>query len=319
MSQTPIQPLSVGNVVSSALVLYRSNLKSYLGVAFRVTLWTLIPFLTQLLIGQIQGQISSSVLRLISIALLALVFYSQAKADTNLAVIARLAFGELINQPETVKSVSDNLNSRKWKFFWTAFSVSLRLMLAFIGLCLVFIFSVFLLTGLVTIIPQIFANSPIIAIIAYLIIALLYIVLFVGVFTGIFWFIARFFIAELPLAVEPNVGIDRAVERSWELTKGSAFRIVLILSVAYLIATPINTIASIPIGFIFPSFQQIYSSPLEYERSLSNAFILAIILIMIANTFLIPFWQSIKAVIYYDLRSRKEGLDLQLRDRPLEM
>jgi hypothetical protein len=29
---------------------------------------------------------------------------------------------------------------------------------------------------------------------------------------------------------------------------------------------------------------------------------------------LIPFWQSIKAVIYYDLLTRKEGLGLELRD-----
>jgi hypothetical protein len=27
-----------------------------------------------------------------------------------------------------------------------------------------------------------------------------------------------------------------------------------------------------------------------------------------------PFWQSIKAVIYYDLLSRKEGLGIELRD-----
>jgi len=29
----------------------------------------------------------------------------------------------------------------------------------------------------------------------------------------------------------------------------------------------------------------------------------------------LPFWQAIKAIIYYDLRSRKEGLGLQMRDR----
>ena len=28
----------------------------------------------------------------------------------------------------------------------------------------------------------------------------------------------------------------------------------------------------------------------------------------------LPFWQAIKAVIYYDLRSRREGLGLKLRD-----
>jgi hypothetical protein len=30
---------------------------------------------------------------------------------------------------------------------------------------------------------------------------------------------------------------------------------------------------------------------------------------------ILPLWQIIKAVIYYDLRGRREGLGLQLRDR----
>lgn len=29
---------------------------------------------------------------------------------------------------------------------------------------------------------------------------------------------------------------------------------------------------------------------------------------------ILPFWQTVKAVVYYDLRSRHEGLGLQLRD-----
>ena len=320
MSQIPIQPLSVGNVVSSALVLYRSHLKSYLGVAFQVTLWTLIPSFAQLAIGQIQGKINEGVALLIGIAWLVLDFYCVAKAYTNSALIARLAFGELISQPETVNSASDSLNSRMWKFLWSKFLVGLLLTLGFIGIYIAFLLSVLLLTSLSTVIARSVSSSyPILAVIVYLISDLLDIAVFVGFLAGILWFIARFFITELPLAVESNVGITRTIGRSWELTKGSAFRIVLILSVAGLIVTPFLTIALIPIAFIFPSFQQIVSSPEEYIRSLTPMFTVAALLITIANTFLIPFWQTIKAVVYYDLRSRKEGLDLQLRDRPLEM
>ncbi|WP_293043893.1 hypothetical protein [Moorena sp. SIO1F2] len=31
-----------------------------------------------------------------------------------------------------------------------------------------------------------------------------------------------------------------------------------------------------------------------------------------SGALLVPFWQAIKSVIYYDLCSRKEGIDLQL-------
>ncbi len=33
--------------------------------------------------------------------------------------------------------------------------------------------------------------------------------------------------------------------------------------------------------------------------------------------FLLPFWQTIKAVIYYDLRTRREGMGLELRKREI--
>jgi hypothetical protein len=32
---------------------------------------------------------------------------------------------------------------------------------------------------------------------------------------------------------------------------------------------------------------------------------------------IVPFWQTVKAVVYYDLRSRREGLGLQLRDHDI--
>ncbi|MCL1466624.1 DUF975 family protein [Argonema galeatum] len=319
---SPIRPLSVGNVVSSALVLYRSHFKSYLGVAFRATLWSLLPSFTQLLIGQLQGRIDPSVAVLIRLPWLALNIFCVAKASTNIALISRLAFGELISKPETVKSAGDNLNSRKWKFLWSAFLVGLLMVGAFIALYIAFLLSVLLVAGLSTFIGRIVTNSyPILALIVYLIAGLLYIAVFVGFFAGILWFVARFFISELPLAVETNVGITRTIGRSWELTKGAAFRIVLILSVAYLIVTPFIALALTPIALIFPSIpiSSIASSPEEFLRSFSSLITVAILLITLANTFILPFWQTIKAVIYYDLRSRKEGLDLQLRDRPLEM
>jgi hypothetical protein len=33
------------------------------------------------------------------------------------------------------------------------------------------------------------------------------------------------------------------------------------------------------------------------------------------TVFTMPFWQTIKAVIYYDLRTRREGMGLELRER----
>ncbi|NEP04181.1 MAG: hypothetical protein F6K25_02025 [Okeania sp. SIO2G4] len=48
MSQNPItltKLLSVGNIVSASIRIYRDNFKSYFGIAIRATLWFLLPFL----------------------------------------------------------------------------------------------------------------------------------------------------------------------------------------------------------------------------------------------------------------------------------
>jgi hypothetical protein len=46
-------------------------------------------------------------------------------------------------------------------------------------------------------------------------------------------------------------------------------------------------------------------------------FLLILALSFLSGAVIVPFWQTIKAVIYYDLRSRREGLGLKLRDRDI--
>jgi hypothetical protein len=41
-----------------------------------------------------------------------------------------------------------------------------------------------------------------------------------------------------------------------------------------------------------------------------------IVIMLFLNIAVIPFWQTVKTVIYYDLRSRREGLGLELSDQP---
>jgi hypothetical protein len=44
------------------------------------------------------------------------------------------------------------------------------------------------------------------------------------------------------------------------------------------------------------------------------SFMVGYVLGLVSGAVFLPFWQAIKAVIYYDLRSRREGLGLQMRD-----
>jgi MFS family permease len=276
-SPNPMQPLSVGNVVSAGLRLYRSHLKSYFQLALKAYLWILVPV------------------------------YGWAKFYTLRALISRLAFSELVNQPESVEAASRYVNSKLWKFLITAL---LMLLLGVgIGICFVILVAIFtgIFAGLAGIIKG--GNTAV-----SLILILLGIIVATALTVGFFWLLTRFFIVEVPLAIEDNVDAASTISRSWELTKGHVGRILSISFVAYLITLPII----IAIQVVRSISQAVFSLLLGHSAAYGLLFSLLVLgLIILSGAVMLPFWQAIKAVIYYDMRSRREGLGLTLRDRSI--
>lgn len=267
MSQSSIRPLSVGNVVTTGLVMYRSNLKTYLKLSIFAYLWVLLPI------------------------------YGWAKFCAINGLIARLAYCELINKPETVSAARDRTDSRLWSFLAVGLGVGLRLLGIYILWYLALIAAAILpITVLGT------QGGIFVTVIAALI------VLIAGIIV-IIRFYSRWFVAELPLAVEENVATgSQSIDRSWDLTKDVANRIQYIIVVAILVTIPIQIVT----GFI-PSIFQIRTVP--GTSAYATIQLISFFLSLLGGAIIMPFWQAIKAVIYYDLRSRKEGLDLRLRDR----
>ncbi|WP_202218637.1 hypothetical protein [Okeania sp. KiyG1] len=145
--------LSVGNIVSASIRIYRDNFKSYCGVAIRATLWFLLPFLAIIPIPIIlvdDRANNSSFLLLIPVWLLLFAFCT-TKSIVNRAIIGKLVFGVLANKLETVRETRRTLAPKLWNF-----------LLAFLGLFLigigvafvVFVFIVFFL--LLSVLLQIF-------------------------------------------------------------------------------------------------------------------------------------------------------------------
>ena len=276
-SPSSIQPLNLGNVVSAGLRLYRSHVKLYLTLAFTAYAWVFVPI------------------------------YGWAKCVSTLAIISRLAFGELVNQPESVETSRRFVNQRLWQFLimglvMFAIGVGLLIPLAiFLG-----IFTAFVVTS------SIGGNTPNPGVI--LVIALLAIILIPVFFLVVLWIQARFSVVELPLVIEDNVDGLSTISRSWELTKGHVWRIVGILFVSGLITIPIQLPFTITNSVIQGNLQPLVKNNPSYALL---SFFISLIINLLSATLVVPFWQSIKAVIYYDLRSRREGLGLQLRDREI--
>lgn len=274
-SPNPIQPLNVGSVVSAGMRLYRSHLKKYFLIALKAYAWLLVPI------------------------------YGWVKFYALSALISRLAFGELVNQPESVSSGQRFVNSRLWGFF-----INMILMFAIsIGIAILFILIASLLMGISAVLlgglqAGNIANT--------IILILIVLVVLIITFTGILWIGTRFYLVDVPLAIEDNVNGSSTINRSWELTKGNIFRILLISLIGFLITIPIQFIIQI----ITTIIQLIFTTLLKEDILSSSiiSFVLTFGLSFVGGALILPFLQTVKAVVYYDLRSRREGLGLQLRD-----
>jgi hypothetical protein len=263
-------PLSVGNVVSASLRIYRDHFKSYFGLAFVANLWLLAPII------------------------------GWAKYSAIAALISRLAFGEVREMPETVSDARREVNPRKWSFLWAG----ILTFLIYIGVSLVGGIAMAILGGgAAAIFGQ---NSPIVAVLLVVVAVIAFFIIYIRL-------LSRLLIVELPLAIENNIGASSAIARSWELTKGSVGRIQWIVFVGILVSLPITIVVQ-----ILATILQVVLSAVLGEKSgifYLVYYLLTLPLSLGSSALVTPFWQAMKAIIYYDLRSRKEGLGLQMRDR----
>jgi hypothetical protein len=266
-----MNPLSVGNVVSAGLRIYRDNFKKYFKLAFFGYLWIFVPV------------------------------YGWAKYSAMMGLISRLAFKEVSEQPEAVKEAQRHIKPKMWDLFAAGLLVSLILMGALI--------SYFIVVGIALgVIAAIFGgetNDAATGIIILLTVAAVLLFIF-----GFIWLISRLFVVELPLAVEENVSATSTIGRSWQLTQSSVGRIQLVVFLAFLISAPIAILINIASAIL----QLAIGAGLENTPGLAAlGGLLYIVLIIAGGALMIPFWQAIKAVVYYDLRVRREGMGIDLR------
>lgn len=253
LTQPPTGPLSVGNVVSAGLRIYRDRFRPYFVLALRAYFWILVPV------------------------------YGWAKFSSLSGQISRLAYTEVIEQPESVRDAYRQTNPQKWTFLLAGFLVGFIAFFTALGLGIVF--------GLTALIFIGFLLVP------------LYIFIYI-------WVYSRISIAELPIAVEEGINAREAVARSWKLTKGSVLRLMGVYSIAFLITLPL----SIVIQIVSTVIQILYAQIAPQDSAVLGILFFLIILAISfgSGALILPFWQAIKAVIYYDLRTRREGIDLKV-------
>lgn len=315
-SPNPIQPLSVGDVVTTGFRLYGAQAKPFLLISLIATLWMFVPIVVAFAIALFYVTVQNyyPLLGLLVPAWIVLLLYCWAKYLANAALISRLSFKDLINQPESLSDARRYTRSRVWSFLLVAVVVSL----IFTGIIFAFYLAAIVLgvigfaafggfSGLATGNPN--AGSAII-------IGLLFILVFIAAILLLLWLKARLYAVEVPLAVEPETTALQSIGRFWELTKGNVWRIVLVLLITACILLPIQLIAQ-----FLGTAARIFVTAIAPQESASVAALQVLTLLLtsmmglILGIALLPLWQAIKAAIYFDLRNRREGLGLELRDR----
>jgi len=296
-------PLNPGNVVSAALRMYRDRFKAYIGLSLLSVLWIALPvFVISAITAFIAFAAAPSAAGWALWALLVIVAiaYCWAKCAMYSGIMARISFKQLVNEPETVREAKKAVQPKMWSFLWLGLLLMLIFIVAYIviGLGVVIVGGVFgALLG--TLLSAVIGDTG-----AILATILTFIIVGLGLIFGLLWALSRVFIAEVPLAIEPQLGASDSIGRSWQLTAKSVLRIQFVVLAAYLITLPVLLVSLIP---------QLFQLTLEPgSPAYALVALLSLVVSLFLNIMVLPFWQAVKGVLYYDLRSRREGLDLSM-------
>lgn len=316
-SRLQTRPLSPGDVVSTSFRIYRSQFKLYVGLALRGNLLLVGYWLGAIVLAMVFSLLGMAVqnrpglILLLVLASLApvslLVSQGLMQLIWHMALISRLAYGELQGEQETPAAAKTALRPLRWRLLRSSILTTVILLL--LNWVISAAGNIFLL--LIRFNDRI---DPEFAWIGFLILG--------GVEISLYSYLAaQYFIPELPLSLEPNLTAAQAIQRSAHLSHGSLGRILMVVSIAFIVTLPLYSLVSLPpmlglvaiIPFVNGDNADLIQNAL-LTRFLPGV-LLGGLLFLGINIVATGFWQATKAVVYHDLRLRREGSDLHLPQR----
>ena len=138
--------------------------------------------------------------------------------------------------------------------------------------------------------------------VAYIVIVIITIPGFILLLIPGIWLTIKLCMA-FPAVIFERAGPFRSIGRSWKLTKNNWWRVFGTLVVVFLIAMVVNFALAAVLGIVAAGSDSI--SEVAYA-------VLNTIITLLTYMLTYPLWAAVMTVIYYDLRVRNEGFDLQL-------
>ncbi|MGB7415959.1 MAG: RDD family protein [Thermosynechococcaceae cyanobacterium] len=302
LNQT-LPTLSEGNIVTIAAKMFMARGGTYFVASLLAHLWMYLAVFGVIIVLAIVGVITffannnnlPSVIGIVSVGLIfatPLIAFVWGRYLAAGGFVSRLIFNHLTHRDEPKETTREQTYPRVWAYFWSSICDGLFLAVIYGAIAAVLYVLWISLFPLLTLLWATLNDPRQSAFVSIsLLLSSLVGILIIGLI--IYYFTARLWFFDTILAIEERVGPLEAVLRSWQLTRNQGFKVMTVLFIATVVTAPPVIMASL-INYVVP---------------------LASILLSVV---VFPFWQAIKAVQYYDLGHRNEGLTFNLNLPPAQ-
>jgi MFS family permease len=144
--------------------------------------------------------------------------------------------------------------------------------------------------------------------------ALISVPLVIGLILALIWIYIRVMVAPAAIVIE-ELGVMAGIRRSWHLTRNNWWRILGITLVVAVMIGIIGQIVLMPLSLLsggLTTFLSPHGGDEEAQAVAVAALIASTIISVLIGAVGYAFQTSVMALIYMDLRMRKDGLDLML-------
>lgn len=268
-----MEQLTIGNIVTVSVNLYRQNFKQYLKISFIAHLWLIIPV------------------------------YGWGKYLEIAADISYESFKQLLLFQSTNYQLKKINSSFLWLRYLFTFLLNFLICLIFSSFSLAFIF--LFIFAIALIVGNNFLNQINDSIVGT--------VFLICIILSFVYPCSRLFTIDLVLIESENKNIFTSTFKSIYFTTRYSLKTLAIVLLSFIITLPLIIISfSIIIfiaAFFIALFQQMAETELDSNKIL---WICTIFWYLFLNLVTMPLWQSVKAAAYYQIMCDKQAFDLTI-------
>lgn len=290
----PLRPLYLGDIFGGALQTMRRNPSATIGTALVVLALLLVPsYLVSLAVTRAAGLAEEDLTVLVQLVnLLFSGLASVALAGMIVHVVGEAVLGDRVGLGQTWRAVRGRI---------PALIGALLLISAFFVLAAAALVAVVI--GLVVVMEGVTDGAMVALVLLTVVLVLAFLVAFA-------WASARLSLAT-PAVVLEKAGPWRALRRSWALTRGwQAWRVLGITLLAGLVTSLFAGMVQFPVTAVMLFALDGLSGGLSPVHPV--VLLVDHLVQVVVQAFSIPFSAGVTALLYLDLRIRREGLDVAL-------